>query len=60
MKSDIKELQKIVDSKDKKGATEQLVKVYKSIDKAAKRGIIKKNNAARKKSNAAAKVKTIA
>ena len=46
--------------KDKKGAQELLPKVYKSIDKAQKRGVIKKNTAARKKSRASALVKSLA
>ena len=37
-------------NKDAKTAEENLSQAYKAIDKAAKRGIIKKNTAARKKS----------
>jgi len=37
----------------KEMSTEALSKAYKAIDKAAKRGIIKKNTAARKKSRLA-------
>ena len=49
MKSSIKEVRALALAKDKK-ALELLQKAYKAIDKAAKRGVIKKNTAARKKS----------
>ena len=38
-----------VDKTDKKAATLALAAAYKAIDKAAKRGLIKKNTAARRK-----------
>ena len=38
---------------DTKGANESLAQAYKAIDKAAKRGVIKKNTADRKKSRLA-------
>ncbi len=50
MQSAIKEYKKMVLLKDKGGAEKLLPKVQKAIDKAAKRGVIKKNNASRKKS----------
>ncbi len=50
MKSNIKEIKEL-SSQNLEKAKELLPKVYKSIDKAAKKGIIKKNNASRKKSN---------
>ncbi len=50
MKDAIKEITNLVLAKDKKGAETKLSNAYKTIDKAAKRGIIKKNTAARKKS----------
>ena len=49
MKDVIKKIQKIVKT-DKKEAQKILSSAYAIIDKAAKRGVIKKNNAARKKS----------
>ncbi|OGN01092.1 MAG: 30S ribosomal protein S20 [Candidatus Yanofskybacteria bacterium RIFCSPHIGHO2_02_FULL_41_29] len=54
-KTAIKELQKIVASatEPKKEAQKLLAKAYKSIDKAAKTGVIKKNKAGRLKSAAA-------
>lgn len=50
MNETVKEIKKLISGKDKKGAEKLLPKVYQTIDKAAKRGIIKKNTAARKKS----------
>jgi small subunit ribosomal protein S20 len=50
MNETMKEVKKLIAGKDKKGAEKLLPKAYQTIDKAAKRGIIKKNTAARKKS----------
>ena len=50
LKDEIKALKKLMAKKDKKGVNEVLPKVYKSLDKAAKTNLIKKNNAARLKS----------
>lgn len=50
MKEIVKSVKEMVLKKDKKEATTSLPLAYKAIDKAAKRGIIKKNTAARKKS----------
>ncbi len=50
LKDEIKALKKLMAKKDKKGANEALPKVYKSLDKAAKTNLIKKNTAARLKS----------
>ena len=50
MKSLIKETRSLVLQKKIKEAKELLPKVYQILDKAAKVGIIKKNNASRKKS----------
>tara|TARA_Y100000310_G_C20700785_1_gene829670 strand:+ start:5930 stop:6193 length:264 start_codon:yes stop_codon:yes gene_type:complete len=50
MKDAIKDLKKLVDQKETKKAQDALPGVYKAIDKAAKRGIIKPNTASRKKS----------
>jgi len=49
MKELVKEVKRLALSKDKK-ALEVLHEAYKAIDKAAKRGVIKKNTASRKKS----------
>ena len=60
MKSVIKEINQLVVSKKAKEAEALLPKAYKAIDKAAKMGgIIKKNNAARKKSRLAQSIKKL-
>lgn len=48
LKEEIKKVVKLAKD-DKKAAKAELSKAYSVIDKAAKRGIIKKNNASRKK-----------
>ncbi len=53
MKSIIKETEKLVKEKNKKEASDVLSKAYKAIDKATKKGILKKNTASRKKSHLA-------
>lgn len=50
MKRTIKDVKKLIEKKDRKGAEALIPKAYKAIDKAAKRGVIKDNNASRKKS----------
>ncbi len=50
MKDVLKEVKKMIGEKKGADALAILPKAYKLIDKAAKKGIIKKNNAARKKS----------
>ena len=50
MKDVVKEIKKLSLAGKAKEAGEMLPKAYKAIDKAAKRGVIKKNTAARKKS----------
>ena len=49
MKEIIKKIEKIVKT-DKKEAAKMLSVAFQVIDKAAQKGVIKKNNAARKKS----------
>jgi len=56
MRKGIKEIKKLVAQKNKGEAIKLLPNAYKSIDKAAKRGVIKKNAAARKKSRLTAMV----
>jgi small subunit ribosomal protein S20 len=46
----VKEYKKLVISKSEKEAKDLLPKLQKAIDKASKRGVIKKNTASRKKS----------
>ena len=50
MRDDIKSIKKMVAEKKFTEAEKALSQVYKSIDKAAKSGVIKKNTAARMKS----------
>ena len=50
MKSLVKKLKELIRDKKKEEALKILTKVYQAIDKAAKRGVIKKNTASRKKS----------
>jgi small subunit ribosomal protein S20 len=50
MKESMKALRKLSEAGNHAAAEKALPGVYKAIDKAAKRGVIKKNTAARKKS----------
>ncbi len=50
MKAVVKEIRELIAGGKKKEAEKLLSKAYKFIDKAAKKGIIKKNTAGRKKS----------
>ena len=59
MKKKLKELRILVSEKKAKEAQALLPAVYKAIDKAAKRGVIKKNTAARRKARAARMIKKI-
>jgi small subunit ribosomal protein S20 len=52
-----KSLVKALAAKDIAGAEKLLPSAYKAIDKAAKRGVIKKNTASRKKSRLAFAIK---
>ena len=56
MKEIIKKIEKIVKT-DKAGAEKMLSLAFQAIDKSAQRGVIKKNNAARKKSRLSKLVK---
>ena len=60
MKTAIKTTQSLVADKKKKEADAQLSIAYKAIDKATKRGVLKKNTAARKKSHLARTIKNLA
>ena len=60
MRETVKALKEFVVAKDYKQADGWLPEAYKAIDKAAKRGVIKPNTAARKKSQIARLVKEIA
>ncbi|HMO77585.1 MAG TPA: 30S ribosomal protein S20 [Candidatus Paceibacterota bacterium] len=53
----VKDVNKAIASGDAAKAKEMLPKAYQAIDKAAKRGVIKGNTAARKKSRLTVRVK---
>jgi small subunit ribosomal protein S20 len=57
MQGSVKRIKKLALAKDFDAAKKELSVVYKAIDKAAKRGVIKKNTAARKKSRVVAFLK---
>ena len=59
MKDSIKTIDKLVLDKKKDEAQKELPVAYKAIDKATKRGVIKKNTASRKKSRLAKAIKNI-
>lgn len=50
MRDTIKEYKKLLAAKKTEEAKKLMPQLQKAIDKAAKKGVIKKNNAARKKS----------
>jgi len=56
----VKEVKKLTAGKSKKEVEALVPKMYQVIDKAAKRGVIKKNTAARKKSRLVKMIKKIA
>jgi small subunit ribosomal protein S20 len=49
VKESIKKIEKLVKNKEKAEAKKLLPQAYSAIDKAAKKGVYKKNNASRKK-----------
>ena len=57
MKTLVKQTKKLAGAQKKEEAIKLLPQLYKAIDKAAKRGIIKENTAARKKSRLVAAIK---
>jgi small subunit ribosomal protein S20 len=60
MKEAVKKLDNFFVANNKKEAELLLPKVYQAIDKATKRGVIKKNTAARKKSRIAHRIAKLA
>jgi len=60
LKNTTKKVTTLISAGNKKEANESLSEAYKAIDKAAKRGIIKKNAANRKKSRLSQAIKKIA
>ena len=59
MKDVLKKAKKLISENNKTEAEKLVPQAYKAIDKAAKRGIIKKNNASRKKSRLLASIAKI-
>jgi len=59
MKDAVKEVKKLISGKSAADAEKLLPKVYQVIDKAAKRGVIKKNTAARKKARIVKMIKKV-
>lgn len=59
MSDTVKSVTKAILAGDSAKAKELLPKAYKAIDKANKRGVIKDNTAARKKSRLTARVKAV-
>ncbi len=60
MREVVKQVKELVAAKDHKGANALIPSAYKAIDKAVKRGVIKANTGARKKSQVNRIVKDIA
>lgn len=59
MKDTVKEVRGLVGKGKRAEAVQKLSEAYKAIDKAAKRGVIKKNTAARKKARLSAAIKKL-
>lgn len=59
MKAVVKAVGKLIAAKKGKEANAMLPSLYKALDKAAKKGIIKKNTAARMKSRTAKRIRAI-
>ena len=59
MNESVKEIRELIAAGKKSEAEKLIPEAYKAIDKAAKRGVIKANTAARKKSRLVAAVKNI-
>ena len=60
MKDSIKDISKLIISKDVKGAIAMLPTFQKAIDKALKTGVIKRNTAARMKSRIMKGIRSVA
>ena len=59
MKDLVKKIRHLIQDNKKEEALKLLPQVYQAIDKAAKRGVIKKNTASRKKSRLVKAIKKI-
>jgi small subunit ribosomal protein S20 len=60
MRTQVKKMRKLLDSKDVQGVQAALPETYSIIDRAAKWGVIKKNTAARYKSRLTARLQKLA
>lgn len=60
MRAAEKDMRKLIAAGKRSEAEEKLPEVYKAIDKAAKRGVIKKNTASRKKSRIVKAIQRVA
>ncbi len=59
-KSAVKDIRREITKKDKVAAEKLLAQAFKALDKAAKRGVLKKGNASRRKSRLAKAVAKLA
>lgn len=59
MRTQVKKMRKLLENKDAKGAQAAISETYSIIDRAAKRGIIKKNTANRYKSRITSHLKKL-
>jgi len=59
MHDSMKKIGKLISEKKVQDARAELSKAYQAIDKAAKRGVIKKNTASRKKSRLSSAIKRV-
>jgi small subunit ribosomal protein S20 len=59
MRTQVKKMRKLLDSKDVQAVQSALPETYSIIDRAAKWGVIKKNTAARYKSRLTARINKI-
>ncbi len=60
MKDTVKDISRLIEGKKGKEAEAMLPALYQAIDKAAKRGVVKANTAARMKSRASKRVSALA
>lgn len=60
LRSQMRKVLAAVEKQDAEASRKELVNAYRLIDRAAIKGVIHRNNAARKKSRLAARVKTVA
>ena len=59
LKDSLKDMSKLIEAGNQKDAVALLPRVYKAIDKAAKRGVLKANTASRTKSRISKRIATL-